>query len=127
MIIDFIDNLCDAKQLVCDPFPIDFCRTTKSIPVVGVQDATPHSAEIQEVLRVLASIKASISAQASGVTLRSSSAAGLPSSITPSIGAPTINVSFDINNKWVPPSKSADETNHYVQHVLGDMGYLGYL
>ncbi len=25
MIVDFIDNVCDAKHLICDPFPIDFC------------------------------------------------------------------------------------------------------
>jgi hypothetical protein len=123
MIVDFIDNVCDAKHLVCDPFPIDFRRATKSIPVVGVQNATPHSAEIQEVLHALASITASISAQASGVTPLGHPAAGLPNSITPSIGAPTRNVSFDINNRWVPPSKSADETNDYIHHVLGDMGY----
>ncbi len=24
MIVDFIDNMCDAKHLICDPFPIDF-------------------------------------------------------------------------------------------------------
>jgi hypothetical protein len=124
MIVDFINNVCDAKHLVCDPFPIDFCRATKSIPAVGVQDATPHSVEIQEVLRALASIKALISAQASGATLRSYPAAGTPRAITPSIGAPARNVMFDINNRWVSPSKSAGDTNDYVHHVLGDMGYL---
>ena len=25
MIVDFIDNVCDAKHLICNPFPIDFC------------------------------------------------------------------------------------------------------
>jgi hypothetical protein len=124
MIVDFIDNVCDAKHLICDPFPIDFCRATKSIPVVGVHDAAPHSVEIQEVLRALASIKALISAQASGATLSGYPAAGTPRAITPSLGAPARNVTFDINNRWVPPSKSAGDTNDYVHHVLGDMGYL---
>jgi hypothetical protein len=124
MIVDFINNVCDAKHLVCDPFPIDFCRATKSIPAVGVQDATPHSVEIQEVLRALASIKAFISAQALGATLRSYPAAGTPGAIIPSIGAPARNVTFNINNRWVSPSKSAGDTNDYVHHVLGDMGYL---
>jgi hypothetical protein len=95
MIVDFIDNVCDAKHLVCDPFPIDFRHTTKSIPVVGVHDAAPHSAEIQEVLHALAIIKASISAQASGATQCSYSAAGSPNLITPSISAPARNV------RWV--------------------------
>jgi hypothetical protein len=124
MIVDFIDNVCNAKHLICDPFPIDFCRATKSIPVVGVHDAAPHSVEIQEVLRALASIKALISAQASGAMLSGYPAAGTPRAITPSLGAPARNVTFDINNRWVPPSKSAGDTNDYVHHVWGDMGYL---
>jgi len=45
MIIDFIDNICDAKHLICDPFPIDFCRAMKSIPVIGDHDASSHSVE----------------------------------------------------------------------------------
>jgi hypothetical protein len=57
MIINFIDNVCDAKHLICDPFPIDFCRTTKSIPVIGDRDVGSHSVEFQEVLHALGSIK----------------------------------------------------------------------
>jgi hypothetical protein len=43
MIIDFIDNVCDAKHLICEPFPIDIRRATKSIPVIGDRDAGSHS------------------------------------------------------------------------------------
>jgi len=53
MIIDFIDNVCDAKHLICEPFPIDYHRATKSIPILGNRDAGSHSVEIQEVLRAL--------------------------------------------------------------------------
>ncbi len=95
----------------------------KSIPVVRVNDAAPHSLEFQEVLRALAAIKATIAAQASSATLSSFPAAGTPRAFTPSICAPARHVTFDINNRWVPPSKSGVDTNDYVHHVLGDMGY----
>jgi len=118
MIIDFIDNACDAKHLICDPFPIDFRRATKSIPVIGDRDAGSHSVKFQEVLRALGFIKAYFAANASGTT-----SIGTHAVIPPSIGAPN-SVNFDLNRRWVPPLKSADNRNDYVHHVLGDMGYL---
>ena len=39
MIGDFVDNVCQAKHLLCDPFPIDFKRATKSIPVFTATSA----------------------------------------------------------------------------------------
>ncbi len=123
MIVDFIDNVCDAKHLICAPFPIDFCRATKSIPVVGDCDAGSHSVEFHEVLRALGSIKAYFAANASGTTPSGNPAASHTRVITPLIGVPD-NVTFDLNHRWVPPSKSANDTNDYVHHVLGDMGYL---
>ncbi len=33
MVADFVNNVCEAKNLLCEPFPIDFKRATKSIPV----------------------------------------------------------------------------------------------
>jgi len=118
MIIDFIDNVCDAKHLICEPFPIDFRRATKSIPVIGDRDTGSHSVEFQEVLRALGSIKVYFAANASGTT-----PIGTHAVIPPSIGAPN-SVTFDLNCRWVPPLKSADDRNDYVHHVLGDMGYL---
>jgi hypothetical protein len=119
MIIDFIDNVCDAKHLICEPFPIDYCRATKSIPVLGDRDAGSHSVEIQEGLCALGSIKAYFAANASGAT-----PIGTHAVLPPSTGAPSNNVTFDINRCWVPPLKSVDDRNDYVHHVLGDMGYL---
>ncbi len=123
MIVDFIDNICDAKHLICNPFPIDFCCATKSIPVVGDRDAGSHSVKFHEVLCALGSIKAYFAANASGITPSGNPATSHTRVITPSIGAPA-NVPFNLNRRWVPPSKSVNDTNNYVHHVLGDMGYL---
>ncbi len=95
----------------------------KSIPVVGDRDAGSHSVEFQEVLHALEYIKAYFSAHALGVMPGSYHAASTSRAITPLVGAPA-NVTFDLTRRWVPPSKSASDTNDYVHHVLGDMGYL---
>jgi hypothetical protein len=33
MVADFVDNVCEVRNLLCDPFPMDFKRATKSILV----------------------------------------------------------------------------------------------
>jgi len=33
MVAYFVDNVCEAKHLLSEPFPIDFKRATKSVPV----------------------------------------------------------------------------------------------
>jgi hypothetical protein len=33
MVADFVNNVCEVKNLLCEPFPIDFKCATKSIPV----------------------------------------------------------------------------------------------
>ncbi len=33
MVANFVNNICEAKNLLCEPFPIDFKHSTKSIPV----------------------------------------------------------------------------------------------
>jgi hypothetical protein len=34
MIVDTVDNVIEAKHLVCNPFPIEFCRATKYVPAI---------------------------------------------------------------------------------------------
>jgi len=43
MIADFINNVCQAKHLLCGPFPINYWCATKSILVVGDHNAASHS------------------------------------------------------------------------------------
>jgi hypothetical protein len=46
MITDFVDNVCQAKHLLCNPFSIDFRCAMKSIPAIGGHDSASHSATI---------------------------------------------------------------------------------
>jgi hypothetical protein len=54
MIADFVDNVCKAKNMLCDPFPIEIKRTMKSIPVFQESKAAskPQNKEVQHTLHV---------------------------------------------------------------------------
>jgi hypothetical protein len=54
---NFVDNVCQAKHLLCDPFPINFKCATKSIPVFTDASALCNIADSQDTLHVLAALK----------------------------------------------------------------------
>ena len=54
MIGDFVDNVCQAKHLLCEPFLIDFKRASKSIPVFSAAHAPCNVGDIQVATHVLA-------------------------------------------------------------------------
>ncbi len=117
MIADFVDNVCQAKHLLCDPFPIDFRRATKSIPAVEGREAAAHSAEFSKVHQALGSLRAFFARNVD----RSSLTPTAPRNRTASFGTgSTRNVPF--HSHWVPPSE--DSKNDYPSQVLGDLGYL---
>ena len=57
MISDFVDNVCQAKHLLCEPFPIDFKRASKSIPVFTAAHAPCNVGDIQDATHVLAALR----------------------------------------------------------------------
>ena len=119
MIVDFIDNVCQAKHLLCDPFPIDFRRATKSIPVLGDRDAATNGVDFSQVDHVLGKLRAHYARAAGTPTISQDGPTSHPSSVG---GAPPRHVSF--KTRWVAPPKLAHDTNDYQQQVLGDLGYL---
>ena len=119
MIVDFIDNVCQAKHLLCDPFPIDFRRATKSIPVLGDRDAATNGVDFSQVDHVLGKLRAHYARAAGTPTISRDGPTSHPSSAG---GAPPKHVSF--KTRWVAPPKLAHDTNDYQQQVLGDLGYL---
>jgi hypothetical protein len=52
MIINYIDNVVEAKYLDCPPFKIKFCGATKLIPAID-DDATTHYVEFKDVHGIL--------------------------------------------------------------------------
>jgi hypothetical protein len=54
MILDFNDNVVQAKNLDCPPSPIDLCHTTKTIPAIkDDKDPKTHYIEFKEVQQIL--------------------------------------------------------------------------
>jgi hypothetical protein len=121
MITDFIDNVCEAKHLICNPFPINFHHATKSIPVCGDCNVASHSIEFQEVFKALVSIKAYLAHLLGNLPLGSLVPPSTPTAI---LDVHPKRVAFGFRHRWEPQSKSADDTNDYHHQVLGDLGYL---
>jgi hypothetical protein len=53
MIIDTVDNIVEVKHLVCEPFPIDFCRATKYVPAISDDRAAICYIEFEEVQSII--------------------------------------------------------------------------
>ena len=119
MIVDLIDNVCQAKHLLCNPFPIDFRKATKSIPALGDRDAARNAVDFSKVHNVLGMLRKHFTRAAGTQTADQGGPARLPSVIS---GTPPKHVTF--RSRWVAPPKSADATNDYQHQVLGDLGYL---
>ena len=52
--LDFNDNVVQAKNLDCPPFPIDFCRATKTIPAIkDKKDPKAHYIDFKDVQQIL--------------------------------------------------------------------------
>ena len=117
MIANFIDNVCQAKHLLCESFPIDFRRATKSIPVLGDCNAAEHPVGFTEAYNALGLLRKHFTC-AGGSPLTDHDS---PSSVTP-YGTPPKRVTF--GSRWVPPSGYANTTNDYQHQVLGELGYL---
>jgi hypothetical protein len=60
MIIDTVDNVVEAKHLVCEPFPIKFRRTTKYVPAISNNHPTIRYIEFREVLSIIEKTDADI-------------------------------------------------------------------
>ena len=114
MLGDFVDNVCQAKHLLCEPFPIDFKRALKSIPVFSAAHAPCNVRGIQDATHVLAALR--------NLFPRPND--------TSSAGHSNTNqkTPFALTDRWIPPvssdSSASTDANDYHHQVLGDLGYL---
>jgi len=113
MIGDFVDNVCQAKHLLCEPFPIDFKRASKSIPVFSATQASSHVNDDRDTTHVLANIRKLFPHPAD------------TSSADPPVKSQKTR--FALTNRWTPPvlsdSSASMDANDYQHQVLGDLGY----
>jgi hypothetical protein len=63
MVAEFVDNVCKAKNLLCDPFPINFKHATKSIPVFQSkpEDSLFLGKHVSSALQILGMLKSFMS------------------------------------------------------------------
>ena len=115
MIGDFVDNVCQAKHLMCEPFPIDFKRASKSIPVFTAAPAPCNVEHTRDVPHVLAALRK--------LFPRSNDSSSADVSVTTQK-----KTRFSLTNPWIPPVSSdssvSTDANDYQHQVLGDLGYL---
>jgi hypothetical protein len=115
MIVDFIDNLCQAKHLLANPFPIDFRHAIESISAVGGHGSASHSAKYKEMHQALGLLKAYITSKEDGHPLHLIVLLSANQGIQ---ATPPKKISF--GSCWEPPIKSVDNTNDYHHQVLRD-------
>jgi hypothetical protein len=123
MVANFVDNICEVKNLLCEPFPIDFRRATKSIPVFqSSPDCTACiGSEGTSILHVLGLLRSyydqSCDRQSPEGTENSRKhvAEPLPGTLIKAVR---------FNDCWVPPGLPVDDHSDYEHQVLGHLGYL---
>jgi hypothetical protein len=115
MIGNFVDNVCQAKHLLCNPFPINFRRATKSIPVFTDATAPCNVADSQDTLHILASLKKFFPPKSNII-------------ISTDKDAISAQAKTQFSDRWVPlassDSSASSDANDYQHQVLGDLGYL---
>jgi hypothetical protein len=117
MIIDYIDNVVEAKHLDCPPFKIEFRRATKHIPAID-DDATTHYVEFEDVHGILQKTDAYIA----GLCERIQSA---KSQTVSNLGKHRrVEAVSDSDSMTTIPPSANDTSDDYHDQVLGDAGYL---
>ncbi len=119
MIIDYIDNVVEAKHLDCPPFKIEFRRATKHIPAIE-DDATTHYVEFEDVHGILQKTNAYITS-AKSPTISNPGVHRRVEAVSDFDSMTTIK---SIAGRWVPPPSANGTSDDYHDQVLGDAGYL---
>ncbi len=130
MIIDTVNNVVDAKHLVCEPFPIEFQSTTKYVPAISDDRAAICYIEFREVLSIIKKTDAYIVKVCAGATLASNKKVCISEQHVPvgpesdSDSLTTVSTSRSMIGRWCPPPSANDTPHNYHDNVLGENGYL---
>jgi hypothetical protein len=131
MVDNFVSNVCKAKNLLCEPLPIDFKRATKSNLVFQSkpEDSLFLGKYVSSALHILGMLKS---------VYKQNKDSRLPHLIWPNPGdgansrkrpAETSGDKLSdrlvsIHERWIPPATQANDNIDYEHQVLGDLGYL---
>ena len=127
MVADFMNNVCEAKNLLCEPFPIDFKRATKSVPVFqSNSQASDIPLPTFHILGMLKSFFNDGKRDCLPHLIQPGPGGSLNSRKRPAEpirGKPNASV-VSFHDRWIPPGHPADDSSDYAHQVLGDLGYL---
>jgi hypothetical protein len=130
MIIDTVDSIVKAKHLVCEPFPIKFCHTTKYVPAISKDRAAICYFDFREVLSIIKKTDAYIAKVYAGATLSSNKKVRISEQHVPmrpernSDSLTTVLNSQSMIGRWCPPPSVNDTPHNYHDYVLGENWYL---
>jgi hypothetical protein len=131
MIIDFVDEVVEAKNLDCPHFKIDFRRAAKTVPAVESEVPTTHYIEFEDVQRVLRKTDAFIARVCNRVVSEPRQRTNPSVQFHPGIGFDSIQQPAvsdtdtvasplqPINRPmgaWVPPPSASDTRSEYHNH-----------
>ncbi len=129
MIIDTVNNVVEAKHLVCELFPIKFCRATKYVPAISDDRAAILYIEFREVLSIIKKTDAYIAKVYAGATLASNKKVCISEQHVPvgpesdSGSLTTISTSRSMIGRWCPPLSVNNTLHNYHDNFLGEIGY----
>jgi hypothetical protein len=131
MIIDTVDNVIEAKRLVCKPFPIKFYHATKYLPAISDDRAAICYIKFEEVKCIIAKTNKYIATLcASNKMLPTSKRICITEPHKP-VGAmsdsdsmTTILTNWSMTGCWHPPPSVNDTAHEYHDQLLGGNGYL---
>ena len=130
MIIVTVDNVVEAKHLVCQPFPIEFRCATKYVPAISDDRAETRYIEFNEVLSIIEKTDAYIAKVYAGTPSATNKKVRISEQHMPvgpesdSDSLTSISTNRSMIGRWLPPSSANDTPHDYHDNVLGENGYL---
>ncbi len=130
MIINTVDNVVKVKHLVCKPFPIEFCRTTKYVPAISDDRAAICyiQFEVQSIIpktsKYIAMVCTSKKTLPSTERIRITEPHKLVGTTSDSDNVTTVLTNRSMTGHWHPPPSANDTAHEYHNRILEENGHL---
>jgi hypothetical protein len=131
MIIDTVDNVVEAKHLVCKPFPNEFCRATKYVPAISDDRAAICYIQFEEVQSIIAKTNKYIATVCesnkmlpSAKRIRITELHKPMGTTSNSDSVATVLTNRSMTGRWHPPPSANDTAHEYHNQILWENGYL---
>jgi hypothetical protein len=131
MVANFVDNVCEAKNLLSEPSPIDFKCATKSIPVFqsSADCLQCLGRDVTSILHILSLLRSYYDKSHDGklphiIRQTPEGSSNSRKRAPEPLGGKLVAKTVSFCDGWIPPGPPADKISNYEYQVLGDQGYL---